>query len=1183
MVDSPKNRNNLYGVYLGYPFDQLLNQNCVYLVKTREQRTRESLMEPLGTVEKTKGIGRPGIVLPDDQHPGTGNIVISGPPGSAKSTLALQFAVACTHSWNMRAFPIYLSLENTPEEVRAKAEPFGWEDRLRIVHHLHSADEFATPDGLGKTLLNVLTQSIANGCPFHGKPTSKGQPCKEHYNCYSKAPESLARIAPYVLLASLSPRPLAGQEVKDTVFWTRYKQLERLLSAASSLRQRLRTEEVNCRWILPLVVVDSLNMLAVRPLDRNEIVTLFSLFRQHQTVGVFTVESTLDTPFDSTLADVVISLDMPDDNSYSVRQLKVVKSRYQNQVYGWHPFRMGSFGNSLTPQIAGRDDPDNENGAPSRHGVVVYPSLHYVVLRSGEDKASPSPKESPWEDKPGTAWGIEALNHVLPDGLRKGSTILVEGPRGTFKTNLAMTFLAKGLLDHKSGLLIRLHDSPMLVGDPGDKSWPILSEEIERKFPFRKGKLTAIEWPEETQAADKKAIRWQHLIDPKKAAISVWEVRDDQARLFEVDFKSGALLPEELVQVVWDIIIRQKRGQEIGRVVLDDVSEIGAAYPFLRKSSTSGDSFLPALAHVMRNNSIELVVTGTTSDLPEGDEAVGRIRAVADTVVSTRYLDVFGKRHVVIQGEGLTVHAKTSAAELGKSVPPIIRVAGSGKRRMFRVDAEYLEGLVGFETGNVHRPGVSLHLFESRGISRRYNQEIALMLRAAFAEGTSMSAEGDGVKRRDRSVSVPAVTVLPFDSVGSMAMHDSLQVFQKDEPLNETVICTVDEFWSAGTDPDHKPEDRFVQFDSPKRKTQGGAAPDERVRRYYKNVLLLAYRQEDLGINELNIKSWAALKNQLANIKLKEVSSSVPSDEPPPVRRKLWFDRFAPETLSCALIDALKSGAGRRPAAGDWLKFHEIVRLLGTNGVNRQTKVDEMASELAALHELLCMTGSSEQTANGAGAPSSFFLGDAGVYLCWYSQLRELIKRLPVLAKELKVCALPAGGFSGDWYIGIVKGSVSPALGQRIIQMLCRKQEDYKRFARGVGLPADESFQGHRFNAWPRATVKLDKVLDIHRDADLRSKIKGYGKIRLRLYNMARQLTRLVGPPLNTSGGSVENQIKEIVLDRLPEQLKVLGYDDSGSVQTGKRRPPGRKGGLGKLKKPLSTSHEDATQTQVPD
>jgi len=64
-------------------------------------------------------------------------------------------------------------------------------------------------------------------------------------------------------------------------------------------------------------------------------------------------------------------------------------------------------------------------------------------------------------------------------------------------------------------------------------------------------------------------------------------------RLYEIDFKTGHLLAEEFIQFIRDIIIRQPKGKLITRVVVDDVSEIGVAYPFLRKSETSAISYYP--------------------------------------------------------------------------------------------------------------------------------------------------------------------------------------------------------------------------------------------------------------------------------------------------------------------------------------------------------------------------------------------------------------------------------------------------------------------------------------------------------------------------------------------------------------------------------------------------------------
>ncbi len=614
----------LYGIFLGYPFDQLLSQRCPYLVKSRKQIPNR---RPISAADKAEGIGQPGIVLPDeDEHEtGSGNIVITGPPGSAKSTLAIQFAVACTHKHNNQAFPAYVSLENSPEEILEKAREFGWGDVCRVVHSMQTEREELTD-----ALHRVLTQPACEDCPIQSGKNDKYEYCQTHAG---NLETPLGQLEGRVLLASLSPRPLAGREISENVFWERYQQLERLLVAAATLREVAKKKEptLDFRRILPVVVLDSLNMLAMRQLGRNEIATLFQLFRQHQTVGIFVVESTLDTPFDSTLADVVISLDMPDDDRYFVRRLKVVKSRYRQQVYGWHPLRMLRLQNkhATTPPILSRGDPAKPEVARPRCGVVPYPSLHYVILRSGEYLV-PEKEDNRWtkpDETTGETWGVSALSYVLPSGLRNGSVFVVEGPRGTRQMNLAMTFLAKGLAKNQSVLLIRLHDSPLLQDQLDRSNWPVLSKEIEEEcvredHPGFWNQLQPVEMdgrpkgaavpvkPNEQREGHK---AWQNLIDPKKAIVTVWKMKGAEAYLFEVDFKSGALLPEELVQAVWDIIIRRPEG-EITRAVLDDVSEIGA-----------GLSVPPQEQHVGRDISAG---PGTHDaeqpDQPRGDRHHGR-------------------------------------------------------------------------------------------------------------------------------------------------------------------------------------------------------------------------------------------------------------------------------------------------------------------------------------------------------------------------------------------------------------------------------------------------------------------------------------------------------------------------------------------------------------------------------
>ena len=1154
--ESDESSRELDGIFLGFPFDQLLNRQCPYLVTRRTQGLTARACEggdPHDPSEGSIGPGKPGIVLPRGPHPGTGNIVICGPPGSGKSTLALQFAVACASRPENNAISAYVGLESSIDEILAKARPFGWDGYLQDLRHLHAVDESSDADRMGDILLHILRQPCGNEkafcegegeCRFRTGSARSGA-CEMHLK--ATGPPTVP-VNGRVLLTSLSPRPIAATEANQGLFQKRRHQLEGLLSAGAALREE---GGLLGRRIFPVVIIDSLNMFGTDPWVREELHQLFTLFRRYETVGAFVVETTQETPFDSTLADVVIELDAMEDGGYFVRHIEISKSRYYNQVNGRHPFKTASLhGVERTPLIWARRHATSCGELP-RHGVVVFPSLHYVFLRTGGE-IDPSKEAGNRWSKPGATWGVHALNQILPHNLREGSVVAVEGPRGTFKTDIALSFLAQGLSQKESCLLIALRDWPFVQSkgagsarriDP--EQCPSLSVDLRDQF----------DWGDLAPFDEDLNDRWQLLVSQQKAQITGWHMARGGAQdvcLFEVDFKSGALLPEEFVEIIWDIIIRRGGKGRIRRVVLDDAGAIGAAYPFLSKSSTSGHMFLPTLAHVMRNHGIDLVVTGTTGDFVEADEPIGRIRAVADAVVSTQYCDVFGQRHVIVQGERLIGGSSEGPGNLGTSAPPVVRNVSwdEGTTHRFEVNGSYMEGLVGFQTGNVQRPGVSLYIFEENSrIHGRYNHELKVMLSAAFAADAGSAQEipptpSWGKHASSRCAEPQTVAIVPFDSGNSEAMHDSLAIFAKGEPIERTVICTVDEFWQSPALGVPQLNGRFVRT-SP----VGGGVPvivrdsGEGVRPYYANVLLLAYRT-DLGLaTRTRPASWQDLNDRLR---------AVPPAAGLETNRGFWFDLSARETLSCALLDALASGAGICGDSGQ-AKSAQLSRLL-----NEACGIDDgkgfgltnehgkgMEREVLALQSVLHMTDWPNRDDEAWGDAQSVLPGDSAVCLCWYSQVRELVDRVPSLADKIGVWPLPAGGFTGDWYIGCLRGSVSTALGDRIIDILCQKEEECKRFARGVGLPVQKSFMDADFYAWDGTDkVTLRSIMGpIHSEALSRTCITDYGKIRSRLYHTGRQLTPWEG---EHGGGRTMADVRERVLGRLFKQLGMLRRGLSG-------------------------------------
>jgi KaiC/GvpD/RAD55 family RecA-like ATPase len=292
-----------------------------------------------------------GILLPHGDDPWSGNIVICGQAGSGKSTLALQIARACTSNQNRFAAG-YISLEEGSEGVMRKATGFGWRENLRVARHLHWVEDAASPEKLAFRMADILTKPQAENCLLEQASEWKSGPMPppkcpgraahdRQFPPRKKQGESIRHLrvgewSHLVWLFELSPTALVTAREQGALFQERYRQMEHLLGAASALNQNAGKG----KSLLPLVCVDSLNVFGSHEPVREEYHRLFDLFHRHGIVGVFTVEAGRDTPFDSTMADVVIRLTEEEDQGYFIRYMEVEKSRYIPQAYGRHTFKI---------------------------------------------------------------------------------------------------------------------------------------------------------------------------------------------------------------------------------------------------------------------------------------------------------------------------------------------------------------------------------------------------------------------------------------------------------------------------------------------------------------------------------------------------------------------------------------------------------------------------------------------------------------------------------------------------------------------------------------------------------------------------------------------------------------------------------------------------------------------------
>ena len=814
------------------------------------------------------------LLLPDkrgaasgERRLASGNIVIEGTTGTGKSTLALQFALAMTH-WPNQYNAVYVSLEESVANLRAKARSLSqdWCERLQPVAYLDDIEEGSPPGSIGERLKELLWQP--GNCPMRaGNPPG------------GKCPAHVQPPLPMVLLPGLSPRNIVGQRAEGHgLFWERLQQVERLLVGAEWLRDHKEYTELPP---IRLVCIDSLNTFGDQLLSRKELCRLFDLFRQYGVIGLCTVEAGPETEqmASSDLVDILIRLDAEKDAGYFTRYFEIVKSRYQHQIYGRHPYKIRSEENLQRERPTGV----KLDRTTLFQALRVYPSIHTVVAATELDSADrggepaegelgtppPSLKPPPSgstgqgardsEDR--FDFGIEALRQVLSRTLKPRSVLAVVGEHNTFKTPLAQHFLLYGLSDRKltspskkksekkaqeSALLVRLHEQVSF--DPGRMS----------SGPSRKWMLGDDLFSGDECLIHLEKENWieklDYRLDSGKLVQRCYRYQSQQVGthgplLFELALKGGLILPEEFLQFVRNILRSQSAKHSIRRVVLDNVALIGASYPFLRHSQNAGDLFLSAFVHVMRNYCVDLLLLGTRTGLAAADEMVNLACTLADEVLTCEYCDVFGDRYVTVRGGGVASgeDQRVGGESPGRQIVPAVITRRKGDR--FSVDLGKLKGLVGFGTNRIHRPGLAFHTFQENDSTHRdYNREVEESIGAALGVSRQRPVQKDAADGRERA----GVEVVAFGPERNQSFHDGLGLMAG-KPIDKTIVATVDEFFVRDL---QKAKEGTRIFADPPRSLDGKPpshlrniekrmkAPDIGVVPYYANSLVVACRSD---------------------------------------------------------------------------------------------------------------------------------------------------------------------------------------------------------------------------------------------------------------------------------------------------------------------------------------------------
>ncbi len=145
----------------------------------------------------------------------------------------------------------------------------------------------------------------------------------------------------------------------------------------------------------------------------------------------------------------------------------------------------------------------------------------------------------------------------------------------------------------------------------------------------------------------------------------------------------------------------------------------------------------------------------------------------------------------------------------------------------------------------------------------------------------------------------------------------------------------------------------------------------------------------------------------------------------PAINRAFWHDHSATETLSCALLDAWLGecqsidGSNTDAEALAKLLDQEIKKVSVQQGISELAELfhleDDVGKNAPSRMEAIRYSDPKEEEKGsvfGRHDSEARLPNDAAVYLCWYSQLRDLLDRNPEMAAHIGVCALPGGGVS---------------------------------------------------------------------------------------------------------------------------------------------------------------------------
>ncbi len=348
-----------------------------------------------------------GIQLPeDDEKPLI--MLLSGPPGSGKTTLALELClrVSLVHEF----WSLYISTESETSQLIKKAEDLGIKNSMKNVVSFNK--DIHNPKSL----------------------TIYGQENIKEWKTFSE---------------------ILKNALEDVTTWLLGSQSKTI----KSFLGRFKTIDDVKNYTPDVLVFDNLNL--VKREERHDFFENIVKNRYGRTKLIIVIldSSSVSKGHESWefVCDIIIrldykmiNLDLTSLRDYYVRQIEVVKARYQQHIWGKHQLKI------YTPyEKKGKAFVRTKRAHPYREegGIFIYPSVH-SFLSEYKRQAHTLKINS-------IATPLKNLNKLI-DGLPEGRCTAFMGCRGGHKSHLGYLHLLSRISSdrypNEAGIIISLRD-----------------------------------------------------------------------------------------------------------------------------------------------------------------------------------------------------------------------------------------------------------------------------------------------------------------------------------------------------------------------------------------------------------------------------------------------------------------------------------------------------------------------------------------------------------------------------------------------------------------------------------------------------------------------------------------------------------------------------------------------------